>query len=130
MTGSAVRVRLTARITLLIVLVLVVGFGVSTILTIQRESALLVEQNKMAARQLIGTLVSSIETAMPIANAPGEYRAVGDAAEVVLAHEQEVVAVRVRLHQGDGVRRHSPLTFCRTPAGASRSGAPTRAGGR
>ena len=64
MTGSAVRVRLTARITLLIVLVLVVGFGVSTILTIQRESALLVEQNKVAARQLIGTLVSSIETAM------------------------------------------------------------------
>ncbi|HEX7784582.1 MAG TPA: HAMP domain-containing protein, partial [Methylomirabilota bacterium] len=58
------RVRLTARITLLIVLVLVLGFGVSTILTIQRESALLVEQNKMAARRLIGTLVSSIETAM------------------------------------------------------------------
>ena len=56
--------RLTARITLLIVLVLVLGFGVSTILTIQRESALLVEQNKMAARRLIGTLVSSIETAM------------------------------------------------------------------
>jgi len=63
-TGPAVRVRLTARITVLIILVLVIGFGVSTILTIQRESALLVEQNKMAARQLIGTLVSSIETAM------------------------------------------------------------------
>ena len=44
------RARLTAKITVVIVLVLVIGFGVSTILTIQRESALLVEQNKMAAR--------------------------------------------------------------------------------
>ena len=58
------RARLTAKITVVIVLVLVVGFGVSTVLTIQRESALLVEQNKMAARQLIMTLVASIETAM------------------------------------------------------------------
>jgi class 3 adenylate cyclase/HAMP domain-containing protein len=58
------RARLTAKITVVIVLVLVIGFGLSTILTIQRESALLVEQNKMAARQLIGTLVASIETAM------------------------------------------------------------------
>jgi len=61
---AAPRGRLTVKITVLIVLVLIIGFGVSTILTIQRESALLVEQNKMAARQLIGTLVSSIETAM------------------------------------------------------------------
>src|SRR3981189_116013 len=58
------RIRLTAKITVLIILVLIIGFGVATILTIQRESALLVEQNKMAARQLIGTLVASIETAM------------------------------------------------------------------
>ncbi len=58
------RPRLTAKITVLIILVLIVGFGVSTILTIKRESELLVEQNKIAARQLIGTLVSSIETAM------------------------------------------------------------------
>src|SRR5215469_3100282 len=61
---AASRGRLTVKITVLLVLVLIIGFGVSTILTIQRESALLVEQNKMAARQLIGTLVSSIETAM------------------------------------------------------------------
>jgi len=60
----ALRARLTTKITLVIVLVLVVGFGVSTILTIQRESALLVEQNKTAARRLIMTLVASIETAM------------------------------------------------------------------
>ena len=58
------RIRLTAKITVLIILVLIVGFGVATVLTIKRESELLVEQNKMAARQLIGTLVSSIETAM------------------------------------------------------------------
>ena len=58
------RIRLTAKITVLIILVLIVGFGVATLLTIQRESELLVEQNKMAARRLIGTLVSSIETAM------------------------------------------------------------------
>jgi class 3 adenylate cyclase len=58
------RARLTAKITVVIVLVLVIGFGVATILTIRRESALLVEQNKMAARQLISTLVASIETAM------------------------------------------------------------------
>jgi class 3 adenylate cyclase/HAMP domain-containing protein len=58
------RIRLTTKITVLIILVLIIGFGVATVLTIKRESELLVEQNKMAARQLIGTLVSSIETAM------------------------------------------------------------------
>jgi class 3 adenylate cyclase/HAMP domain-containing protein len=58
------RLRLTAKITLLIVIVLIIGFGASTILTIQRESDLLVEQSKMGARRLTGTLVASIETAM------------------------------------------------------------------
>jgi len=58
------RARLTAKITVVIVVVLVIGFGVSTILTIRRESELLVEQNKVAARQLVMTLVASIETAM------------------------------------------------------------------
>src|SRR5215468_2927693 len=58
------RLRLTAKITLLIVIVLIIGFGVSTIVTIKRESGLLVEQSKMSARRLITTLVASIETAM------------------------------------------------------------------
>jgi class 3 adenylate cyclase/HAMP domain-containing protein len=58
------RLRLTAKIAIVIVVVLIVGFGVSTILTIQRESELLVEQNKMAARRLITAVVASIETAM------------------------------------------------------------------
>ena len=44
--------------------VLVIGFGVTTIFTIQRESALVVEQAKMAARRLTATLVASIEGAM------------------------------------------------------------------
>jgi class 3 adenylate cyclase len=58
------RLQLTTKITLLIVIVLIIGFGASTVLTIQRESDLLVEQSKMGARRLIATVVASIETAM------------------------------------------------------------------
>jgi len=58
------RLRLTAKITLLIVIVLIIGFGASTIVTIKRESDLLVDQSKMSARRLVATLVASIETAM------------------------------------------------------------------
>ena len=52
------------KIELLIIVVLVVGFGVSTIISIQREASLLVEQNILAARRLTATLVASIEGAM------------------------------------------------------------------
>ena len=55
---------LTVKITVLIVVVLIVGFGISTILTIQRESDLLVEQSKESARRLVASVVASIETAM------------------------------------------------------------------
>src|SRR5215471_2598804 len=58
------RLRLTAKIAIVIVVVLILGFGASTILTIRKESDLLVEQNKMAARRLISAVVASIETAM------------------------------------------------------------------
>jgi len=58
------RSRLALKITLLIVAVLIVGFGISTIVTIQRESAALVEQNKQAVRRLTRMVVASIETAM------------------------------------------------------------------
>jgi len=58
------RGRLAVKISVLIVVVLIIGFGASTIVTIQRESELLVEQNKMAARRLTATLVASIEGAM------------------------------------------------------------------
>ena len=56
--------RLAVKISVLIVVVLIIGFGASTILTVQRESELLVEQNKVAARRLTATLVASIEGAM------------------------------------------------------------------
>jgi len=56
--------RLAVKIELLIVVVLVIGFGLSTVVTIQREADLLVEQNKLAARRLTATLVASIEGAM------------------------------------------------------------------
>src|SRR5574341_554711 len=59
-----VRSRLAAKIGLVIVVVLIIGFGASTVVTIQRESAALVEQNKIAARRLTATLVASIEGAM------------------------------------------------------------------
>jgi len=58
------RSRLALKITLLIVAVLIIGFGVSTIVTIRRESAALVEQNKQAARRLTQAVVASVEAAM------------------------------------------------------------------
>jgi class 3 adenylate cyclase/HAMP domain-containing protein len=58
------RLRLTAKITVLIVVILIIGFGASTIFTIQRESELLVEQSKDSSRRLVATVVASIETAM------------------------------------------------------------------
>ncbi len=58
------RSRLAAKTTLLIVAVLIVGFGVSTLWSLRREEGLLVEQNKIAARRLTSTLVASIEAAM------------------------------------------------------------------
>ena len=58
------RSRLAIKIGMLIVAILIIGFGASTIVTIQRESAALIEQNKIAARRLTATLVASIEGAM------------------------------------------------------------------
>jgi class 3 adenylate cyclase/HAMP domain-containing protein len=58
------RPRLALKITVLIVAVLIVGFGVSTIVTIQRESEALIEQNKRAIRRLTQAVVASIEAAM------------------------------------------------------------------
>jgi class 3 adenylate cyclase/HAMP domain-containing protein len=58
------RFRLATKITVLIVVVLVIGFGASTIWTLQRERDLLLEQSKLAARQLTTSIVASIEGAM------------------------------------------------------------------
>lgn len=59
-----IRSRLAIKIGLLIVVVLIIGFGVSTIVTIRRESVALIDQNKMAARRLTAAVVASIEGAM------------------------------------------------------------------
>jgi class 3 adenylate cyclase/HAMP domain-containing protein len=56
--------RLTAKIMLVIVGVLILGFGASTIWSIRRQSELLVEQSKSAARRQTSTIVASIEGAM------------------------------------------------------------------
>ena len=56
--------RLAFKILLLIVAVLVAGFGASTVWTIEREKQLLVEQSKISARRVTATLVASIEGAM------------------------------------------------------------------
>jgi class 3 adenylate cyclase/HAMP domain-containing protein len=58
------RGNLAVKISVLIVVVLIIGFGASTIWTVQREAELLVEQSKMSARRLTATLVASIEGAM------------------------------------------------------------------
>src|SRR5713226_6987531 len=58
------RSRLTAKITLVIVAILIVGFGASTIWSIRRQSDMLIEQSKLAARRQTGTIVASIEGAM------------------------------------------------------------------
>ena len=58
------RSRLTAKITLVIVAVLIAGFGASTIWSIRQQSDLYVEQSKSAARRQTQTIVASIEGAM------------------------------------------------------------------
>jgi len=58
------RSRLAIKIGLLIVIVLIIGFGASTLVTIRRESDALIDQNKTAARRLTMAVVASIEGAM------------------------------------------------------------------
>ncbi|MBM4441817.1 MAG: HAMP domain-containing protein [Candidatus Rokubacteria bacterium] len=58
------RSRLTAKITLVIIAVLIVGFGASTIWAIRLQSKMLVDQSKAAARRQTMTIVASIEGAM------------------------------------------------------------------
>jgi len=59
-----VRPRLATKIAVVIVVVLIIGFGASTVWTLRREAELLVEQNKVAARRLTASIVASIEGAM------------------------------------------------------------------
>ena len=64
MNLALVRSKLALKILLMIVAVLILGFGASTIWTIRRQNEMLVEQSKMAARRLTEALVASIEGAM------------------------------------------------------------------
>ena len=56
------RSRLAIKIGLLIVIVLILGFGASTIVTIRRESDALIDQNKIAARRLTNTIDGDFST--------------------------------------------------------------------
>lgn len=64
MNATIFKSKLAVKILLMIVAVLIVGFGTATVWTIQRQTALLVEQNKMAARRITAALVASIQGAM------------------------------------------------------------------
>lgn len=59
-----IRSSLASKITLVIVMVSIIGFGASTIWTIHHESVLAIDESKAAARRLAAALVASIETAM------------------------------------------------------------------
>ena len=61
---AMLRSRLTAKITLVITAVLIVGFGAATIWSIRIQSAVLLEQSKLAAKRQTETIVASIEGAM------------------------------------------------------------------
>src|SRR5437867_3860920 len=61
---SMVHARLAIKIGLLIVVVLIIGFGASMLVTIQRESVALIDQNKIGARRLTMAVVASVEGAM------------------------------------------------------------------
>src|SRR3990167_5269258 len=59
-----IRLRLTAKIAAVIIVVLIFGFGASTVLTIKEEEELPVERSKAAARRLTSALIASVEAAM------------------------------------------------------------------
>ncbi|MBM3221771.1 MAG: HAMP domain-containing protein [Candidatus Rokubacteria bacterium] len=62
--GRMLRSRLTAKITVVIIAVLILGFGAATIWSIRLQSQVLLEQGKLAARRQTETIVASIEGAM------------------------------------------------------------------
>jgi class 3 adenylate cyclase/HAMP domain-containing protein len=94
--------RLASKITLLIVAVLIIGFGASTIWTIRREADLLVEQNKIAARRLTATLVASIEAAM-LQERP-------DVTRMVLQELKTATPVGLAVYRRNGVEAFTDLT--------------------
>jgi class 3 adenylate cyclase len=109
------RSRLAIKITLLIVVVLIIGFGASTIWTIQREADLVVEQNKIAARRLAMSIVAGIEGAM-LQERPDVTRTVTDelrerapAGLVIDVYRRNGVEAFTDLATVDEVRRNADL---------------------
>ena len=94
--------RLAFKILLLIVVVLVLGFGASTVWTIQREKELLVEQSKMSARRVTATLVASIEAAM-LQERP-------DVTRMVLAELKTAPVEQFGIYRRNGVEAFADLT--------------------
>jgi class 3 adenylate cyclase/HAMP domain-containing protein len=103
---------LAAKTTLLIVLVLIVGFGVSTIITIQRESALLVELNKRAVRRLTDTLVASIEGAM-LQERPDVTRSLIQELKVLRAARSSSPREGLTVYRRNGVEAFTDLATVR-----------------
>jgi class 3 adenylate cyclase/HAMP domain-containing protein len=58
------RSSLTVKIVLVIEAVLILGFGASTLLTIERQHAALLEQSKAEARRVTAVVIAGMETAM------------------------------------------------------------------
>ena len=58
------RSRLAAKITLVLIAILILGFGAATVWSIGREREVLLDQSKQAARRQTETIVASIEGAM------------------------------------------------------------------
>ena len=109
--------RLAFKILLLIVAVLVAGFGASTVLSIQREKDLLVEQSKISARRVTATLVASVEAAM-LQERP-------DVTRMVLAELPGRVPAtgrHGRRSRKSSATRASDCTAARSPTTRARSG--------
>jgi class 3 adenylate cyclase/HAMP domain-containing protein len=109
------RPRLALKITVLIVAVLIVGFGVSTIVTIQRESAALVEQNKRAIRRLTQAVVASIEAAM-IQERPDVTRSLIQELRELRAQESASPLEALTIYRRNGVEAFTDLATAREVA--------------
>jgi class 3 adenylate cyclase/HAMP domain-containing protein len=99
---------LALKITVLIVAVLIVGFGVSTIVTIQRESAALVEQNKRAIRRLTQAIVASIEAAM-VQERPDVTRSLIQELRALRAQEAASPLESLMIYRRNGVEAFTDL---------------------
>ena len=103
------RPRLALKITVLIVAVLIVGFGASTIVTIQRESEALIEQNKRAIRRLAQAVVASIEAAM-VQERPDVTRSLVQELRELRAQDGASPLEALMIYRRNGVEAFTDLT--------------------